>query len=389
MTVTRQPSETSPASSPALNPTATWGWPGLTLLFLLAFLNWGLYTRLQQKPLQASLQIPYQQTFAENPLGAWRLTGVWEVRDHSLVTVKPGKALIPLRTEGPFMAQVTLGLPDAGGSASLLFMHQDNKESQMVVLTRSAGQARIGAGFVDARGNVHLRASVKIPDQQSGTLAIKVQNNRYGVFWEGEQVLKNLDLQHQAGLVALSGSTPQVTFSDFQVAEFFNLLKPNPTGLQLKNFRSVSGKWQQDKAAVVQMNENEYDTMLVNRKPLSESFQMNVTLRHRKGQGGGVMLGTQLGNKSGGYLVRFNDQGSGILWGKFNDKGVYEPIGYLSKVGNGPAYTLSVSGQLGQMAVRLDGQMLFTAPYQKGTYAALTTSRSQVEFSRFILRDVP
>ncbi len=155
-------------------------------------------------------------------------------------------------------------------------------------------------------------------------------------------------------------------------------------GLEASGWLVMSGEWSFENGALVQRQADAFDRNIV----FSENFSnyvYQVRLRHLEGSGGGLLFNLpQQELRNSGHLVRYNDEGTGVFWGYYDENGDFFGQGYASTlpVEKKAERVLEVQAGSDTYTVRSDGRTLAeNVPlFTKEGKVGLHTSTSVVAF---------
>ncbi len=160
----------------------------------------------------------------------------------------------------------------------------------------------------------------------------------------------------------------RVFFNDFTSEEAFE-------GWWLRE-----GHWGIEDGRAVQRDPAAYDARAQFEAPMSPMV-LSARLRHTEGSGGGLMFDQTDGFAA--HMVRYSDDGGGLIWGYFDESNAFVPQGYA---GTSPPedkwHILEIVRREETFDVWLDDERLITDAKRmvQGRGAALTASASVTEF---------
>jgi hypothetical protein len=91
-----------------------------------------------------------------------------------------------------------------------------------------------------------------------------------------------------------------------------------------------AGDWAIEAGSLVQRSLESGD-LGIGYKATYADYALSVTLQHRQGTGGGVLFNMPKPDSvAGSQMVRFTDDGAGIFWGSFDERGVFTGQGFAA-----------------------------------------------------------
>ncbi|GGK39717.1 hypothetical protein GCM10008955_36930 [Deinococcus malanensis] len=166
-----------------------------------------------------------------------------------------------------------------------------------------------------------------------------------------------------------------------------NLLDPAALarGVEAAGWRPAGGRWTAQDGAVVQEQTEGYDLALLSTGIYQPPYTFRVALRNLQGNGDGIMFNAPLADsKNGAQLVRYTDDGSGLFWGHFDQKGDFIGAGFAQTLPPQKAgrHVLEIQVGTDSYSIVLDGRQLAkTIPLRsRAGHIGLTTSVGSAAF---------
>jgi hypothetical protein len=131
--------------------------------------------------------------------------------------------------------------------------------------------------------------------------------------------------------------------------------------LRAAGWRPIAGEWRFSNDSLVQSDVNGYDMAIVYAREAFQNYSLAATLRHRDGNGAGVLFNLPSPDRlDGGHMVRYSDtRPGGIFWGYYDDSGKFVGQGYANVDPPGDtSHTLRVVSGEETYDVYLDGFLL-------------------------------
>lgn len=159
-------------------------------------------------------------------------------------------------------------------------------------------------------------------------------------------------------------------------------------------FSVLSGSWLVESGSYRQLNTCEYDLISVLTPQIVDSFDLDVTFSSPTGpnHGGVVFNVSSLQSRSGAIVVDLADDGSTLRWGRYDELGYYQNIGWdlIPAPAPGEPVTLRIESRGSQYTIIHNGNIVTTeTTSDPGGMVGLIASRSEVDFSSITLTAVP
>jgi hypothetical protein len=145
----------------------------------------------------------------------------------------------------------------------------------------------------------------------------------------------------------------------------------------------INGDWSFQDGALVQQRFEGYDYGAVNDATF-DTVSVRTTFTHQEGAGGGLLFNLpEVTTKHGGHMVRFVEDGGGVMWGYFGEDGVFNGQGYAPTANPGTdAHTLEVRAGADTYDIYLDDEVLGREVplFSRSGHVGLVTAQSIVAF---------
>ncbi len=298
-------------------------------------------------------------------------------------------------------------------------------------------------GYYDSKGVFNRQGFVDAsdPQKEAHTLQVFSGANSYDIFLDSEMIARDVPLESIQGAVGLVTSRSSVAFSYVEVFPLFGTSSepvttmnepsatpqavntsapkvtqtPAPTKQPTKVVEStpvsieaasggespyagvfsgklsdagwiiINGDWKFADGNFVQTKTDGFDFATVYTKNAFQNFSIQTGFTHVEGSGAGILFNMPYTDRlAGGSMVRYSDKrDNAIVWGYFDETGVYKNQGYADVPNAGTdRHTLRVVGGEKTYSIYLDDRLIIqTATYASGYdsgYFGLVTSRSNV-----------
>ncbi len=157
----------------------------------------------------------------------------------------------------------------------------------------------------------------------------------------------------------------------------------------------INGDWRFQNGNFVQLLTNGYDLTTIYTKTSVKNFSYQVGLTHQQGSGAGLLFNLPYNDRlTGGSMVRYSDKrDNAIIWGYFDNSGVYKNLGYaeVNHAGTDHHTLRVISGEL-SYSIYLDDRLVvqgvpFPSKSNAG-YIGLLTSVASVIYDEVSLGGV-
>ncbi len=135
-------------------------------------------------------------------------------------------------------------------------------------------------------------------------------------------------------------------------------------GLSGAGWRTLSGEWKLEGSALVQKTAEGYDHLAYQAASFTPPYTLRAQFRAPGGGGAGVSFNApDPGTRDGAQVVRYTDDGQGLLWGQFDAAGQYLNQGSATlkpEQANRPnsLHALEVEAKQDAYTIRLDGAVI-------------------------------
>lgn len=382
--------------------------PIALIILTLLLLNWLLPMQLAPRdvveeaaPLaETGAAIPADgiglETVGSNFTNWLPIKGAWQARaggiEHNARADFDNYIAYTTRFEPPFALEATIQHLDGVGAGLLIGMQSlDSNASSTLIRFESDGSAMFWGSFDEARQFTGQGfAGINIDPQAPQRVTVHNWGDRYDVLLNGEPVITDLPLTTGAGYVGLAAPETAVFFDDIRilpldgavlsepvvvvdgngvgnaviveggdvVAEQPVIVEEAPT--LLDQVETISGEWIYDAGAIRQVLQEQTDYVTgLNIFGRNYTLASTITLdADLPDSGGGFIFHAPIRDQlAGSTMVRLLDGGKQIVWGKFDETGVFQGAGNIAlnlpageptditiAVGNS-RYDISVNGE--------------------------------------------
>ena len=156
----------------------------------------------------------------------------------------------------------------------------------------------------------------------------------------------------------------------------------------------MSGSWLVENGSYRQMNDCEYDLISLLSTHVVDSFDLEVTFSSptAPNHGGVVFNVSSTDSRSGAIVVDLADDGATLRWGRYDEVGYYENIGWdlVPAPAAGQPVTLRIESRGDQYTIVYQGNTVVTeTTSDPGGMVGLISTLSQVDFHDVELSAVP
>ncbi len=189
-------------------------------------------------------------------------------------------------------------------------------------------------------------------------------------------------------------SPPAVTASiEPQVVQLIDPRKLEG-GLGAAGWRALSGEWKLEGGALTQKTRAGFDHLAYSTTSLTPPYTLRAQFRAPDGGGAGLSFNApDPGTRNGAQVVRYSDDGKGLLWGQFDARGEYVNQGSASlkpEQANLPnsLHALEIEAEQDAYTIRLDGAVIASdVPLiSESGHAGLQSSVGTVAFDALEVR---
>lgn len=391
---------------------------GLVVLAACAVVLLGLTRLVGPRERFTTLSLPYVQDFREVDIKRWfSQNGLWAIRKEALVqTANPAPTseqaaylFLPYKIEPdtPYRLSMYITLPKNGRKAGVSFNAQypqlTEKLHQVIISRSEDGSMALSAGYADKTDALIPQVTVPFTSTaQTYRLDVYVLSQTYFVQVNGQTLIEKRPLFHPNGLIGFYALGP-ATFDTLKltVAEtelptdqvYVSDFDRTPSGAGWVPF---GGEWQVLEGELAQVNPAALEAGIGYEGRAFSDFVLQATVRHRIGVGAGVLFNLPSPYQiNGAHLVRYSDQTDALLWGYYDDHGVFTRQGFAEVEAPGEelhVIRLFVDNTAGNYDIFLDDRLVARAvplqaiaPSAAGSVPAghigLITSRSSAAFS--------
>ncbi|UCC54359.1 MAG: hypothetical protein JSV68_10405, partial [Anaerolineaceae bacterium] len=372
--------------------------PALLIVFALVFINWRLRSKLAPEEPFSTFALPYYQTFDDVPVNRWFMGGgKWLVDGGTLTqennSAEVAKIFVPkwLAEGEPYQLAVELTLTEDTQAAGVNFNAQYpeiQRDHERVYVSREGDQMELLAGVADEEGGFQASARVPIPSAADTlTLDLLVRGTTYDVLIDGEPLLQNRPLTYFDGLVGLFAINGPTEFDDLSIEvldDSFTLelstVEPQlATAVDVDEGQSLyasdfsegtadgwvpfSGDWRIEDGRLSQFDASGYDFGIGYERQTFQSYTVQAALTHLTGTGGGLLFNMASPSQlKDAHVVRYSDRSDSVVYGYFDENGVYNTQGYSSV--SAPAadeHTFTVVSGESSYDLYVDNQLLASA----------------------------
>ena len=135
-------------------------------------------------------------------------------------------------------------------------------------------------------------------------------------------------------------------------------------GLGAAGWRALSGEWKLEGGALTQKTKAGFDHLAYSTTNLMPPYTLRAQFRAPDGGGAGLSFNApDPGTRNGAQVVRYSDDGKGLLWGQFDARGEYVNQGSASlkpEQANLPnsLHALEIEAKQDAYTIRLDGAVI-------------------------------
>lgn len=347
--------------------------------------------------------LPYVQNFDEVDLKHWFIdSGVWSLRTGTLIQTiggeEAGQVHIPLKVpaDSPYHASVFITLKKDSRNVGLSFNAQYPDliaKQHIVYISRvNADTLQLVSGYVDTTGAFVTQAQVPLNvNTTEFRLDVYVYSNTYLVQVNGQNLIENRPLFYKNGMLGFYALGP-VIFDNFKVTAtsdqnpgdmvYTSDFDQDPGGA---GWVPISGNWQIVSKQMVQSDATVSDAAIGYETSTFQNFTLRTTFNHLTAQGAGVLFNMPSPYAiTGSQVVRYSDETDSLIWGYYDDQGVFNRQGFadVSPAGT-DAHTLQIFSGDNSYDILLDDQMLARQVPLQSTQGAvgLITSHASAGFT--------
>jgi hypothetical protein len=395
--------------------------PALLIVLALLFINWRLRSSFTPEEPFSTFALPYYQNFDDVPINRWFMSGgKWLVDGGTLVqtddSAEVAKIFVPkwLAEGEPYQLAVELKLSESTKAAGVNFNAQYpeiQRDHERVYISREGGKLELLAGVADEAGGFQASARVAVPSAaDTFKLDLLVHGTTYDVLIDDKPLLQNRPLTYFDGLVGLFAINGPTDFDDLSIEaldDSFSLelstVEPElATAVDVDKGQSLyssdfsagtaagwvpfSGDWRVEEGRLTQFDASGYDFGIGYEGQTFQSYSLQTAFNHLTGTGAGLLFNMASPSQlKDAHVVRYSDRSDSVVYGYFDEKGVYNTQGYSSvsapaadehifKVVSGESsYDLYVDNQIIASEIPLN---------RNNGHIGLLTSKSTAAFSQ-------
>ncbi len=355
--------------------------PLALIIITLLLLNWLLPMQLaprvateESAPLvDADAAVPADgiglETIGSNFTNWLPIKGAWQARDggveHTTRTDFDNYIAYTTRFEPPFAFNATVQHLDGIGAGLLIGMQSlESNANSTLVRFETDGSAMFWGSFDEAgqftgQGFAPIRIDTLAPQR----VTIRNLGNSYDVILNGETVVTDLALTAGAGYVGLAAPETAVFFSDIRVSSLDGIAVSDPVAVELiegvnvgnpvmvdngvavddtavveepptllDQVETISGEWIYEEGAIRQILQEPTDYVTgLNIFGRNYTLASTITLDPATPDSGGgfIFHAPDRDQLAGSTMVRLLNGGEQIVWGQFDETGVFQGAGNI------------------------------------------------------------
>jgi hypothetical protein len=394
--------------------------PALLIVFTLLFINWRLRSSFAPEEPFSTFALPYYQNFDDVPVNRWFMSGgKWLVDGGTLAqtdnSANLAKIFVPkwLAEGEPYQLAVELTLSESTKAAGVNFNAQYpeiQRDHERVYISREGEKLELLAGVADEAGGFQASARVAVPSAaDTFKLDLLVHGTTYDVLIDDEPLLQNRPLTYFDGLVGLFAINGPTEFDDLSIEvldDSFTLelstVEPElATAVDVDEGQSLyasdfsegmasgwvpfSGDWRVEEGRLTQFDASGFDFGIGYEGQTFQSYSVQTAFNHLSGTGGGLLFNMASPSQlKDAHVVRYSDRSDSVVYGYFDENGVYNTQGYSSV--SAPAadeHTFKVVSGESSYDLYVDNQLIASAiPLVRNNgYIGLLTAKSTAAYS--------
>ncbi len=332
--------------------------PLALIIITLLLLNWLLPMQLAPREPTAEIApvtstdalVPTEdirlETVGSNFTNWLPIKGAWQARDggveHTTRADFDNYIAYTTRFEPPFAFDATVQHIDGIGAGLLIGMQSlDNNANSTLIRFENDGSALFWGNFDEAAQFTGQGfAPVSIDPLAPQRVTIRNLGNRYDILLNGELLVTDLPLTTSAGYVGLAAPETAAFFSDMRVlpldgvgigeAVAVELVEESPT--LLDQVETISGEWIYEEGAIRQVLQEQTDYVTgLNVFGRNYTLASTITLNSELADSGGgfIFHAPSRDQLAGSTMVRLLNGGEQIVWGQFDEAGIFQGAGNI------------------------------------------------------------
>lgn len=236
------------------------------------------------------------------------------------------------RTFNTFAVDATLRhYENVGGGILFNMQRTDSLAGSHLVRFEVDGSALYWGSFDEESGFVGQGfAPVDADPFQSQRLSVHSHATTYDILLNGGVVARGIPLTWQSGHVGLAVSQSDTAYERINVRPIDGIgTAPAEEESLLTQSETISGEWVQESGVIRQL-QNEPTDYMTSLNVFGRTYTLESTINLAlegtpEDSGGGFIFHMRDRNaRAGASMVRFYDQGKGIVWGVYDDEGVFQ-----------------------------------------------------------------
>lgn len=348
-------------------------------------------------------ELPYEQNFDDVNLRRWFSgEGVWAIRNGALNQTIGGETItqahIPLKLlqDVSYHASVYITLKKDTQSAGLAFNSQypdlEQKQHRVYITRPDKDTLALVAGYMDKTGSFVTQSQVPLSvNTTEFRLDVYVYKNTYLVQLNGQRLVETRPLFYKNGLLGFFAIGPAI-FDTFKLTVandanpgdlVYNSDFDKPSGGG--GWAPFGGKWVLKDQMMVQTDPVAVNAGIGYETSTFQNFTLRATFNHLSGQGAGILFNMPSPYEYvGAHIVRYSDETDAMIWGYFDEQGLFVRQGYVETTPSGrDTHTIQVFSGDTSYDVFLDDQILVRGVQlvSKQGCVGLVTSASTVGYS--------
>ncbi len=292
--------------------------------------------------------LPYTQNFDDINLRRWYTNGgVWTLRTQTLAQTiggeEPAQLHIPLKLpeDVAYHASTYLILKKDTKAAGFVFNSQypelSQKQHRVYLHRPDKDTLELVAGYLDETGSFVPQAQIPISmNTEEFRLDLFVYENTYLVQVNGQRIIEKRPLFYKNGMIGFY-SIGAVSFDTFKLTAAENEdpgdmvyasdFEQEPGGAGWVPF---SGDWRITEKQMTQHDPLVNDAGIGYETSTFQNYVLQATFDHKEGAGAGLLFNMPSPYQvNGAYMVRYSDETDALLWGYFDNEGIFNRQGFV------------------------------------------------------------
>ncbi len=319
------------------------------LAVVAASLYLGIKVLLAPKQAVTTYVLPYTQTFDDINLRNWYTKGgVWTLRTGTLSQTiggeEPNFLHIPLKLpeDSSYHASVFITMKKDTIAAGLSFNAQYPKlteqQHRVFIHRPDKNTLQLVAGYMDATGSFVPQAQIPLDiNTTEFRLDLFVYTDTYIVQLNGQRMIEKRPLFYHNGMLGFY-TIASAVFDNLQITAADN---PNP-GDQVytsdfdqdpggAGWVPFKGDWRIINGNMTQNDPTAIDAGIGYETSTFQNYVLHTRFALNQGSGAGVLFNMPSPYQiNGAHMVRFSDEADVLLWGFYDDKGIFSRQGYIN-----------------------------------------------------------